>query len=299
MPYYHVVFTLPHHFNTLLLYNKALLYTVFFKAASATLDQFGHNDLHGQLGYIGILHTWGQKLGPHIHLHFIVLGGALSYDHKQWISLPYPSKFLFPVKKMSKVFRGIFIKKLKRIYVNGLLSFPDDLQVLKEPMLFDRYLDQSLLKKWELYAKPPFAGPQQMITYLGSYIHRVAISNYRLKAFDGETISFTYKDYKDHCKTKTLTLKADEFIRRFLLHVLPHGFKKLRFFGFMANHLRTECIRLIANLITKDQSEEHRHTSTDRPKTNRCPICKKGQMVFRYIIKSWQMPDDVYCWNSS
>lgn len=180
-----------------------------------------------------------------------------------------------------------------------MLSFPTDLEVLKEPLLFERYLDQAVLKKWELYAKPPFAGAEQMIKYLSGYIHRVAISNYRLKALDGKKISFTYKDYNEHCTIKTLTLNVDEFMRRFLLHVLPHGFKKVRFFGFMANHLRAECMRQIARLIGQDQSEGNRETSADKPKTNRCPICKRGQMVFSCIIKPWDIFYEKLIWDSS
>jgi hypothetical protein len=255
--------------------------------------------LNGKPGYVGILHTWGQNLGAHIHIHFIVAGGALSHRHDQWIRPPYEAKFLFPVLQMSKVFRGIFIKKIKRIYKKADLSFPEDLDYLSNPELFEQFLDQAVSRRWHVYAKAPFGGPLHMIKYLSSYVHRIAISNFRLKQINNGQITFTYKDYKDHCKIKSLTLSADEFIRRFLLHILPPKFKKIRFFGFMANHLRRKYCQLLRSLLGDNENNPKSLENNRDSHKNSCPICKKGLLVFKVLLKPWEIDDTMICWDTS
>ena len=232
-PYYHVVFTLPHRLNNIALYNKRLIYDLFYKAAAYTLLKFGRDPkwLGAQLGLIGVLHTWGKGLCCHVHWHFIVPGGGLT-DDGQWRELPYNDRFLFPPKAMSKVIRARFIKLLRKAYNNGKIKIPDSEEPLHSPVMFEYFLNDLASDKWINYCKRPFGGPERALKYIGRYTHRVAISNKRLIDINDGKIRFVVKDSKNGGATEQMTLSAEEFIRRFLMHILPRRFRKIRYAGF-------------------------------------------------------------------
>jgi len=236
-PYFHVVFSLPHELNSLILYNRRVLINLLFSAASQTLAAFGRNNLGGKLGFTMILHTWDQKLNAHFHLHCLIAGGALVGDNaasRRWRSTD--PKFLFPVRALSKVFRGKFLAGLKAIVDRGDLTFPATPGNLGQ---FNAMLSKLYSKAWSLYAKPPFDGPERTLEYLGRYTHRVAIGNTRILSIDNGTVRFKYRDRRDCDRIKIKSLTASEFIRRFLLHVLPTGLVRIRHFGFLASRCKT------------------------------------------------------------
>jgi hypothetical protein len=270
--YFHLVFTLPHELNGLILAHKKILLRFLFKAVSETLVEFGRRRLGGgTLGIIAVLHTWDQTLKDHFHLHCLIPAGALSFDHSRWINAP--RNFLFPVKALSRVFRGKFLKLLtqadrSKIEVKGEIK-------------------ASRKKNWVVYAKKPFGSPQTVLDYLCRYTHRVALSNDRIMKIANDQIILSYRDRKDGDRKKTITLDAHEFIRRFLLHVLPDGFMRIRHFGFLSNrskrHLLPRCRKLL-NLdpaLTRCPSESAKAlllkiTGVD---LSRCPCCNKGTMI--------------------
>jgi hypothetical protein len=256
IPYYHAVFTLPEKLNNLIICNKEILYHIFFRACAETLQSFAFSNKHlgAQLGFIGILHTWGQTLSFHPHIHFIVTGGGISRDRKRWVPLPYSSKFCFPVRAMSKVFRGKFIHYLKSEYYDHKLKFPGTIRELTKPHIFEQFLNVCVKHNWVVYLKKPFSGPQDVVKYIGKYSHRVAISNHRIIGIKNRSISFWYKDYRDHAKEKVMTLSVNEFIRRFLLHTIPHGLKKIRFFGIFSSGLKTDMIKTGLRLLIKNKN---------------------------------------------
>lgn len=260
IPYYHAVFTLPDKLNNLILCNKEILYPIFFRACAETLQLFGFDNKHlgAQLGFIGILHTWGQTLSYHPHIHFILTGGGVSRDRKRWVPLPYKSKFCFPVRAMSKVFRGKFIYYLKSNYYKHNLNLPGNISYLSEPHIFEQFLNSCVINNWVVYLKKPFTGPEEVVQYIGKYTHRVAIANQRLISLENGRISFRYKDYRDQAKEKIMTLSANEFIRRFLLHIIPHGLKKIRFFGMFSPGLKTDMLETARALLIKTRN----HTLT-------------------------------------
>jgi len=240
VPYFHVVFSLPHELNNLVLYNRKLLINLLFGAASRTLRDFGRNNLGGKLGFTMILHTWDQKLNAHFHLHCLIAAGALAGDDaasRRWVSTG--AKFLFPVHALSKVFRGKFLAGLKAMQDKQELTFPARTETSDDAGEFTAMLDKLYRKAWSLYAKPPFDGPERTLEYLGRYTHRVAISNNRILSIDNGTIRFKYRDRRDHDRIKIMSLEASEFIRRFLLHVLPTGLMRIRHFGFLASRCKT------------------------------------------------------------
>ena len=235
-PYFHVVFSLPHELNALVLYNRRIMINMLFSAASQTLTDFGRNNLGGRLGFTLILHTWDQKLNAHFHLHCLIAGGALVGDDpasRRWVSTS--PKFLLPVRALSKVFRGKFLAGLKAIGAKRELTFPGTPGNAGQ---FAAMLDKLYRKKWNLYAKSPFGGPERTLEYLGRYTHRVAISNNRILSIDNGTIRFKYRDRRDHDRIKIKSLAASEFIRRFCLHVLPTGLMRIRHFGFLASRCK-------------------------------------------------------------
>jgi hypothetical protein len=236
--YFHLVFTLPHAFNPLIQQNQRALYGLLFSAASRTLLQFGYHRFQAQLGITAVLHTWSQTLLDHYHLHCIVTGGGLSADGSKWVSAP--PHFLFAVRALSKVFRAKFCAGLGQLYTEGQLQFHGKLKPLAQPKAFQQLMRQALRHKWTVYAKRPFAGPQQVLGYLSRYTHRVALSPRRLLAWDEahQTVTFAWKDYADGAKRKTMTLPLPEFVRRFCLHLLPERFVKIRHFGFLSNRQR-------------------------------------------------------------
>jgi hypothetical protein len=293
--YFHTVFTIAHELNPLALRNKKAVYTILFKAASETLIEFGKNNLAGQVGFLGILHTWDQKLMDHFHLHCVVAGGALSFDKNRWISAR--RNFLFSVTALSIVFRAKFTQHLIKTFLKGDLIFPGNISTLgseKEFLLFMKGVKQ---KDWVVYCKKPFASPQQVLDYIGRYTHRVAISNYRIINVENGNVTFTYRDRRHNNTRKTMTLQAQEFIRRFLLHVLPDGFVRIRHFGFLANRYKKENIQHCREIIgyseqTPEPTEKNykeRVLELTGIDITLCPCCNNGSMaVVEDIPAQWK-----------
>jgi hypothetical protein len=240
VPHFHIVFTIPDQLNPLALRNKSHLYEILFKTASRTLIQIARDEKHlgGQVGFTAVLHSWGQNLRFHPHLHCVVTGGGLSPDGKQWLKAP--PQYLLPVKVLASLFRGKFLDHLHQAWQDGKLDLAGSTADLADPVVWSAFKDQLYRKDWIVYAKPPFGGPQQVFRYLGNYTHRVGIANHRLVGFAGGKVTFTVKDYTDHGRRKRMTLDAEEFIRRFLLHVLPERFVRVRHYGLYAGrNIRT------------------------------------------------------------
>jgi len=285
--YFHLVFTLPHDLNPIILCNKKVAFGILFAAVNRTLQAFAKDPqwkLEGRLGFILVLHTWSQTLMDHFHLHCLVPGGALSFTKDRWI--PAVDSYLFRIESLAKEFKKQYLRLLKTAYHKNELIFPGKTACYKSREKFD-HLIQSLFKvKWITYAKRPFDGPEQVLEYLGRYTHRVAISNNRIKSIDKKKVTFTYRDRNDDNKLKTMTLDAGEFIRRFLLHVLPEGFMKIRYFGFLSNKNKNQDIPLIRKLIGSDVKLPEKRDETVVEMLFRltgeditcCPECKKGKM---------------------
>ena len=247
MPYYHVVFTLPAPASEIALQNKRVVYTILFRAAADAMRDVALKHLGAEIGAIAVLHTWGQTLHHHPHLHCIVPGGGLSSDGSRWVACR-PGFFL-PVRVLSRRFRELFLARLRAAFTACELRFSGALAALAEPDVFAQRLDALRAVEWVVYAKRPFAGPEQVLAYLGRYTHRVALANSRLTRLGDGQVDFTWKDYRHHGKTKVMTLAADEFIRRFLLHAVPDGFHRIRHIGFLANGHRTAKLALCRNLL--------------------------------------------------
>ena len=270
--YFHVVFTLPDELNPLALRNRKVVYNILFKAASETLTDLASKRLGVQAGFITVLHTWGQNLMNHPHLHCIVSGGGLSQG--KWISSK--RRFLFPVRVMSRLFRGKFLAFLTKACEKK------ELQCVGED--FPSLLRGLYAKEWVVYAKPPFNGPENVLRYLGRYTHRIAITNHRIVGMEDGNISFRWKDYADGNKQKVMTLDSSEFIRRFLLHVLPDGFVKIRHFGLLSNRHRKECLEACRMLLGMKEAVPVRSETWQESllritgiDVTRCPVCE-GRM---------------------
>lgn len=248
-PYFHVVFSVPHELNVLALENPRAFYDLLFAASSATLLEVAANPkyLGAEIGFLSILHTWGQNLLLHPHIHGVVPAGGLTPDHGRWVAAK--ASFFLPIAVLRKVFRGKFLAGLKRLRHRGILCCAGPARVLGDPKQFARLLCRLRLRRWVVYAKAPFGGPLAVLRYLGRYTHRVAISNHRLLAFEGEQVRFRWKDYAHGGQQKVMTLGATEFLRRFFLHVLPRGFVRIRHFGFLAPHGRTDALALCRQLL--------------------------------------------------
>ena len=283
VPYFHVVFTVPAEIAVVAFHNKAVVYDILFKATNETLRTIAADPKHlgAELGFVTVLHTWGQALQHHPHLHCVVPAGGLSPDGQRWVACR-PGFFL-PVKVLSRLFRRLFLEQLTAAFQAGALAFFSDLAALAEPAGFTRYLAPLRKVNWVVYAKRPFGGPEQVLAYLGRYTHRVAIANSRLIAIEDGGIRFRWKDYRHHDKQKVMTLEPGEFIRRFLLHVLPDGFHRIRHYGFLANGRRAakleNCRRLlavptppIAVAGTPDDYRDRHHHLTGND-LRRCPCC--------------------------
>jgi len=277
--YFHVVFTLPNVFNGLALANKRVVYSVLFEAVSQTLLEVAANPKHlgARIGFLAILHTWGQNLSLHPHLHCVIPGGGLSSDGSRWISCR-PGFFL-PVRVLSRVFRGKFIDRLRKEFEGGKLRGVTDAST------FESLMNQSVRTDWVVYAKPPFGGPAQVLKYLSRYTHKIAISNRRLVSMSDQTVTFRWKDYAQGNRPRMMTLEATEFLRRFLMHVVPRGFMRIRHFGLLANRFRTANIEQCRKLLgdgrngaesIKTAVPDDGHATEDR---ERCPICRCGRMV--------------------
>jgi hypothetical protein len=274
--YVHVVFTLPHQLSPLALQNKKVLYDLLFRASAETLLEVARDPRHlgADIGFLSVLHTWGQNLLAHPHVHCVVPSGGLSPDRTHWIHPRYP--FFLPVHVLSRVFRGKFVAGLKRRFQQHQLTFTGTLQPLANQKAFRSFLRPLFRENWVVYAKPPFGGPHHVLGYLARYTHRVAITNHRLVAFDGDQVTFRWKDYAHGNKQRMMTLDSQKFLRRFLLHVLPRGFVRIRFFGFLANRRRTTLLPLCQRLLA-DQPLPHPPAATPSSPTQstcfRCPKC--------------------------
>jgi hypothetical protein len=247
--YVHVVFTLPHELVALALQNKKVIYDLLFRTSAETLLEIARDPKHlgAEIGFFSVLHTWNQKLQLHPHVHCVVPAGGPSFDHSHWISSH--NTFFLPVKVLGRVFRGKFVAALKRAFQDGQLDFHGDLQPLAQPKTFSSWLRTLFRKDWVVYSKRPFGGPQLVLQYLGRYTHRVAVSNHRLVSFADSKVTFRWRDSAHHNEQKLLTLSLDEFLRRFLLHVLPKGFVRIRHFGFLAHRRRATTLPLCFQLL--------------------------------------------------
>jgi hypothetical protein len=286
VPYFHMVFTLPAEVQPLLLQNKATGYNLLFRSVAETLLQFGRDPAHGlqgQLGFTAVLHTWNQTLGPHAHLHVLIPAGALKDDKTAFIR-SRGGRWLFPVKALSRVFRAVFLKGLKRIHDQGALAFHGKLAGLNDAHAFAAHLEPLYRKPWVVYAKRPFAGPRQVIAYLGRYTHRVAISNARILKVTGRHVCFSYRDPQRPDRKKTMQLEGPEFLRRFFLHILPHRFTRIRHYGFLGNAVRKANVPLIRGLIGQPPPEPADESPIERIERVygidlcACPHCTKGRM---------------------
>jgi Putative transposase/Transposase zinc-binding domain len=283
VPYFHVVFTLPQKIGTLALQNAREIYRILFRAASETLLTIAADPrrLGAAIGFLAVLHTWGQNLHLHPHLHCVVPGGGISPEGIRWIGCKKHSFFL-PVKVLSSRFRNLFLMYLRKAFRAGRLKFHGEMAGLTQPAAFEALCRQARRIKWVVFVKPPFGGPEQVLKYLARYTHRVAISNRRLLSMEDGRVTFSYKDYADGNQSKVMTLEATEFIRRFLLHILPRGFVRIRQFGFLANRARGRKLALCRALLGAVPPDPGRAVAQQDGK--RCPACKIGRLVLIGMI---------------
>ena len=300
--YFHVVLTVPEEIAAIAYQNKRVVYGILFRAAAQTLRTIAADPKHlgAEIGFFAVLHSWGQNLLFHPHLHCVVTGGGLSPDGTRWISCR--RRFLLPVRVLSRLFRRLFLKYLQKAFDSGKLRFSHALERLRDRRHFARYLAPVRKVKWVVYAKAPFAGPQQVVNYVGRYTHRVAISNHRLQDIDAGQVRFQWKDYRDDSRQKTMTLSADEFIRRFLLHTLPERFQRIRYYGFLGNRYRQEKLARCRELLGMASPEEA-PSGSSLPEDYRdqyeeltglslreCPVCHRGRMFTVETLAAHQSP---------
>ncbi|HUN87134.1 MAG TPA: IS91 family transposase [Terracidiphilus sp.] len=286
-PYFHVVFTVPDEIGAIAYQNKEAVYDILFRATAETLKTIAADRKHlgAEIGFFAVLHSWGQSLMFHPHLHCVVPGGGLSLDGQRWIRCR--ARFFLPVRVLSRLFRRLFLESLEKAFAADKLRFFGALEPMRNPMAFAAQLANPRGCEWVVYSKPPFAGPQQVLDYVGRYTHRVAISNNRLVCIDDSRVQFHWKDYRDHSRVKIMDLDAEEFIRRFLLHVLPEGFQRIRYYGFLANRHRQEklvvCRRLLGMLPSGTSAQPKDYRQRYEELTGRslllCPQCRRGQML--------------------
>ena len=274
--YLHVVFTLPRHLAPVVLQNKKVIYDLLFRASAETLLEVARDPRHlgAEIGFFSVLHTWNQKVRLHPHIHCVVPAGGLSLDHTRWVHSP--DNYFLPKAVLRKVFRGKFVAALRQAFQNGELRFPEKLKLLCEPKIFAAWLRPLFRQHWVVYLKRPFGGPQYVLQYLGRYTHRVAISNHRLVSFVDGQVTFLWRDSAHNNEQKPLTLSLDKFLRRFLLHILPQGFVRIRHFGFLACRRRSTTLPLCFQLLGATQearSEEHTSSTEDPRDLYRCPKC--------------------------
>ncbi len=279
--YVHVVFSLPRELAPLALQNKKVVYDLLFRASAETLLEVARDPKHlgAEIGFFSVLHTWNQKLELHPHVHCVIPAGGLSLDHTRWVKSPY--RFFLPVKVLSRVFRGKFVAALKRAFREDRLRFQGSLTPLAQPKTFAAWLRPLFRKDWVVYSKRPFGGPEYVLQYLGRYTHRVAISNHRLISFADDKVTFRWRDSAHHNEQKLLTLSLDEFLRRFLLHLLPNRFVRIRNFGFLANRRRATSLPLCFQLLpsrSAPQTGQDCSTIDGAKDLWRCPQCA-GPMV--------------------
>ena len=290
VPYFHVVFTLPQKIGTLALQNAREIYRILFRAAAETLLTIAADPrrLGAAIGFLAVLHTWGQNLHLHPHLHCVVPGGGISPDGARWVGCRKKSFFL-PVKVLSSRFRNLFLIYLRKAFQAGRLKFHGEMAALASPAAFEALCRQARRIQWVVFVKPPFGGPEQVLKYLARYTHRVAISNRRLLSMEDGRVTFQYKDYADGNRIKVMTLEATEFIRRFLLHILPNGFVRIRQFGFLANRARRKRLALCRALLgaaaaPKKVAVVNHGGNVEEPDRKRCPACKIGHLVLVRLV---------------
>src|ERR1700693_4320455 len=295
VPYFHVVFTVPTVIEVIAFQKQTVIYDILFRAASETLRTIAADPEHlgAEIGFLGVLHTWGQNLLHHPHIHFLVPGDGIAPDGKSWIACRLG--FFLPVRVLSRMFRGLFLHYLEKAFTAGELNFSSAHRHLHEPTAFRRYLSPAHNTEWVIYAKRPFAGPAQVLDYVGRYTHRVAISNNRLVSMDHDKVRFRWRDYRDGNRQKTMTLQGGEFIRRFLVHVLPDGFRRIRYYGFLGNCHRTrklarcrELLRMAPAAPAEPPGDyRERFEALTRRSLRQCPHCHACTMV---VIGSIMVP---------
>jgi Putative transposase len=273
----HIVFTLPRELAPLALLNKRVLYNLLFQASAAALLEIARDPRHlgAEIGFFSVLHTWNQRLQHHPHVHCVAAAGGLAPDHTRWISSQ--RSFFLPVKVLSRVFRGKFVAGLRKAFHTGSLEFYGTLAPLAQPSIFAAWLRLLFRHDWIVYGEPPFGGPEHALRYLSGYTHRVAISNPRLVALEQGNVTFRWRDSAHANKQRLLTLPIDEFLRRFLLHLLPRGFMRIRNFGFLANRRRASLLPLCFGLLksSAESSTSTTATAADQPPSSlwNCPVC--------------------------
>jgi hypothetical protein len=297
VPYFHVVFTLPNALDPIALHNPRVVYDLLLRSAAETLLQVAADPKHlgAQIGVLALLHTWGQNLQLHPHAHCVVPGGGLSPDGTRWIG--FSDKFFLPVLVLSKVFRGKFLARLRTAFAEGRLRFPGALTATTARVEFERLLSASTKTDWVVYAKAPFGGPELVLKYLAQYTHRTAISNHRLLDLEEGRVSFRYKDYAHGSQKRTMRLSAVEFVRRFLLHILPAGFVRIRHYGILCNRHRQAKLELCRRLLKLESAVEPEsppegisESSTSISPTRVCPVCGAGRMVVLEVLPPWPAP---------
>ena len=279
--YFHLVFTLPHALNALIAQNQAALYKLLFAAASQTLQGFAQQKFAAQLGITAVLHTWGQTLIDHYHLHCLVTGGGLTIDGQRWVKT-HP-RYLFAVRALSAVFRAKFCAGLQRLHSAGQLQFHGSVQPLAAAAAFQQLVRTVCATDWVVYSKRPFAGPEQVLAYLSRYTHRVGLSNRRLVDFDGQRVTFRYKDYADENRHKTMRLAVAEFVRRLRLHILPERFVKIRHYGLLANRDRHSRIAVARRRLGQPEAPVVAATARVAPPLL-CPHCGRSELVLVRVV---------------
>ena len=284
VPYFHVVFTLPASIGRLALQNPKQIYAILFRTAANTLLETAADPrlLGASIGFLAVLHTWGQNLHLHPHLHCIVPGGGISLDGSRWIGCR-KSSFFLPVRLLSSRFRKSFLRSLRRAFRKGALRFCGELASLSNAASFAAWCEKAGATNWVVHVKPPFGGPRRVLKYLARYTHRVAISNHRLRALENGRVSFEWKDYAHHSRSKLMTLDAVEFLRRFLLHVLPTGLVRIRQFGFLANRVRKHKLELCRGLLAAPQLPPD-DTADPPQQLPLCPFCRVGRLLVVELI---------------
>lgn len=290
--YFHVIFTLPHELNVLSLSQPKVLYDLLFQSAWYTLDKLAKDDrwIGAQTAATMVLHTWSQTMVLHPHLHCIVPNGGLDKEGNWLFPKRGKSNFLFPIKAMQKVFKGRFMGRLKILLESGKLPLP---QGFPTGQAYKKWKNELYAKNWVVYTKKPFSSVKKVVNYLGRYAHRVALTNHRIKNIADGQVTFQYKDYKDGAKKKRMTLPGEEFLRRFCLHILPQGFRKIRQYGFLSNATKAQKLALaqlalgqkVRQLLDRKTRKKRAEKRLFGIEANRCPCCKKGKMV---IIAEWE-----------
>ncbi len=293
-PYFHVVFTVPQQIAVIGFHNKEVVYRTLFRAAAETLRTIAADPKHlgAEIGFFAVLHTWGQNLLHHPHLHCVVTAGGLSPDGSRWV--PCRPGFFLPVRVLARLFRRLFLHYLEKAFAAGQLQFFSSLQSLRDRQAFQRHLVPTRRIEWNVYAKRPFARPEQVLEYVGRYTHRVAISNHRLLQMNDGQVRFRWKDYRNHNQQKVMTLCAEEFLRRFLLHVLPNGFQRIRYYGLLGHRFRQQKLARCRQLLGMAESQ----APAPEPSPNyrdhyeqltgcslrECPLCHQGRMVLVEVL---------------